>query len=96
MLIAIEPDPLSLQFAARAGFRVIADDTDPIIGLRSRRSSPSRGNERPRRVEAAAKAAPQLQADYDHVFEPAGGGLMPLNASLAVDQRRRGHGRSSE
>ena len=28
-------------------------------------------------------AAPQLQADYDHVFEPAGGGLMPLDAALA-------------
>jgi hypothetical protein len=28
-------------------------------------------------------AAPQLQVDYDHVFEPAGGGLVPLNASLA-------------
>jgi hypothetical protein len=27
--------------------------------------------------------APQLQVDYDHVFEPAGGSLLPLNAALA-------------
>jgi hypothetical protein len=29
------------------------------------------------------KAAPGLQVDYDHVFEPAGGSLMPLAGALA-------------
>lgn len=83
VLVAIEPDPLSLQLAARAGFRVIADETDPIIGLRSVQLAVPRGMSARDGLKRLRSAAPQIQADYDHVFEPAGGGLMPLNAALA-------------
>ncbi|HKC02611.1 MAG TPA: S8 family serine peptidase [Sphingomicrobium sp.] len=83
VLVAIEPDPLSLQLAARAGFRVIADETDAIIGLRSVQLAVPRGMSARDGLKRLRSAAPQLQADYDHVFEPAGGGLMPLNAALA-------------
>jgi hypothetical protein len=83
VLVAIEPDPLSLQLAARAGLRVIADETDPIIGLRSVQLAVPRGMNTRDGLKRLRSAAPQLQADYDHVFEPAGGGLMPLNAALA-------------
>jgi hypothetical protein len=83
VLVAVEPDPLSLQLAARAGFRVIADEVDPIIGLRSVQLAVPRAMSARDGLKRLRSAAPQLQADYDHVFEPAGGGLMPLNAMLA-------------
>ena len=83
VLVAIEPDPLSLQLAARVGFRVIAVDTDPILGLRSVQLAVPRGMSARDGLKRLRNAAPQLQADYDHVFEPAGGGLEPLNAALA-------------
>src|SRR5439155_3501768 len=84
ILLAIDPDPLSLQLAARAGFRVIADDRDPQLGFRTvQLAVPGSMN-----VRAAFKllqrAAPELQADFDHVFEPAGGALLPLHAALAA------------
>jgi hypothetical protein len=90
VLIAVEPDPLSLQLAARAGFRVIADATDPIIGLRSAQLAVPRGMSARDGLKRLRSAAPQLRADYDHVFEPAGGGLMPLNAALASASRAGG------
>jgi len=83
VLVAVEPDPLSLQFAARAGFRVIADEVDPLLGLRSVQFAVPRRMSAREGLKRLRVAAPQLQADYDHVFEPAGGGLMPLNATLA-------------
>ena len=83
VLVAVEPDPLSLQLAAHAGFHVIADETDPIIGLRSVQLAVPRGMSARDGLKRLRSAAPQLQADYDHVFEPAGGGLMPLKAALA-------------
>ena len=83
VLVAVEPDPLSLQLATHAGFRVIADETDQIIGLRSVQFAVPRGMSARGGLKRLRSAAPQLQADYDHVFEPAGGGLMPLNAALA-------------
>jgi hypothetical protein len=83
VLIAIDPDPASLQLASRAGFPVVAQDIEPALGIRFvKLAVPSRMNlrEAMRRLRGAA---PELQLDYDHVFEPAGGSLMPLAASLA-------------
>jgi len=83
VLIAIDPDPASLQLASRAGFPVVAQDIEPELGIRFvKLGVPSRMTlrEAMRRLRGAA---PELQLDYDHVFEPAGGSLMPLAASLA-------------
>jgi len=84
VLVAVEPDPLSLQFAARAGFRVIADEVDPLLGLRSVQFAVPRRMSAREGLKRLRVAAPQLQADYDHVFEPAGGGLRPRNATLGA------------
>src|SRR5438445_2464157 len=83
ILLAIDPDPLSLQLAGRAGFRIIADDRDPRLGIRTvQLTVPGTMN-----VRAAFKllqrAAPALQADFDHLYEPAGGALLPIHAALA-------------
>jgi hypothetical protein len=83
VLIAIDPDPASLQLASRAGFPVVAQDIEPELGIRFvKLGVPSRMTlrEAMRRLRGAT---PELQLDYDHVFEPAGGSLMPLAASLA-------------
>src|SRR3954468_14259048 len=83
VLIAVDPDPASLQLAARSGFAVVGQDIEPALGMRIvKLAVPSRMNLRAaiRRLRAAA---PGLQVDYDHVFEPAGGSLSPLGAALA-------------
>jgi hypothetical protein len=82
-LIAVDPDLASLQLAAWAGFAVLGQDVESALGMRVvRLAVPARMNLREaiRRLHAAA---PLLQVDYDHVFEPAGGSLAPLAATLA-------------
>lgn len=84
ILIAIDPDSVSLQLASRAGFAVAAEDAEPALGIRLvRLAVPSRMSLR-EAMRRLRTAAPRLQVDYDHVFEPAGGSLMPLAASLAT------------
>jgi len=83
VLLAIDPDPLSLQLAERAGFRPISDVRDPVLGIRTvQLGVPGSMNVRAA-IKLLQKVAPQMQADFDHVFEPAGGSLMPINGSLA-------------
>ena len=83
VLIAVDPDPASLQLAARAGFVIASQDFEPALGMRVvTLAVPARMNLR-EAIRRVRTAAPQLQVDYDHVFEPAGGSLVPLAATLA-------------
>lgn len=83
ILLAVDPDPLSLQLAARAGFRILSDIRDPVLGFRTvQLAVPGRMNVRSA-LKLLQKAAPQIQADFDHVFEPAGGSLLPMTGALA-------------
>ena len=83
-LVAIEPDPASLAAANRAGFRIVADEVEPGLGLRLVTFAvPNRMNPR-KALETLRRAAPTLDADYDHLFEPAGGALSPTLALLAT------------
>jgi len=83
VLIVVDPDPASLQLALRAGFAIAAQDLEPALGMRIvKLAVPSRMNLR-EAIRLVRTAAPQLQVDYDHVFEPAGGSLIPLDATLA-------------
>jgi hypothetical protein len=84
ILVAVDPDPISLQLAARAGFRMIADETSPELGLRTVQLAVPRGLSAREGLKLIRRAAPQLQGDYDHVFEPAGGSLAPLSGALAA------------
>lgn len=83
VLIAADPDPLSLQRARSAGFAIAADDIEPSLGLRLVKLAVPRGVSTRDAMKRLRKAAPGLQVDYDHLFEPAGGSLMPLTAALA-------------
>lgn len=90
VLVVLDPDPASLQLAARGGFRVVADNRGPGLGLRSvvlavpGRLSARNGLKRLRKI------APRLQADFDHVYEPAGGKLLPFAGALALSQESAG------
>jgi hypothetical protein len=84
ILVAVDPDPVSLQQAERAGFRLLADERDPVLGLRAVKLEVPQGRSARSALKLLAKAAPRLQADYDHVYEPSGGSLAPLNATLAA------------
>jgi hypothetical protein len=86
IVAVLNPDPMGLQAALRAGFRIAADQPDPNLGLRvvslavPNRMSAKAG------LKLLQKAAPQLQADFDHLFEPAGESLAPIAGALAAAQ----------
>ena len=83
LLLAVDPDPLSLQRASTAGFRVVRTDSEPELGLSNVELSVPAGMPAAKALRLLRKVAPGLNADYDHVYEPAGGGLEPLAAPLA-------------
>ncbi len=84
ILVAVDPDPASIQQAERAGFRLLADERDPVLGLRSVKLEVPQGRSARSALKLLAKAAPRLEADYDHVYEPSGGSLAPLATALAA------------
>lgn len=83
VLVVVDPDPVALQLAARAGFQIVADTIDPHLRLRSIEIAVPRGMAARAARRLLQRVAPQLQADFDHIYEPASGSLMPLNAALA-------------
>jgi hypothetical protein len=90
ILVVADPDSVSLQLAARAGFRIVANDVSPELGLRTVQLAVPRGQSAREGLKRLRRAAPQLQADYDHVFEPAGGSLAPLSGALAASAAAAG------
>jgi len=84
-LVVTDPDPASLSLAVRAGFRVVGDENVSDLGIRMvTLAIPKRMNVR-QAYAALRSAAPALQLDYNHVYEPAGGSLAPaLGVALAA------------
>lgn len=82
-LVAVEPDAASLAAAARLGFRIIADQPQPDLSLRLVTLSVPRKMTPRQAITALRRAAPALDVDYDHLFEPAGGALGPAAVLLA-------------
>ena len=90
MLFAIDPDQMSLQLAARAGFGIVADEVDLELGIRSVTFSVPRGWSAKEALKRLRSVAPRLQVDFDHLYEPAGGDLLPFAGALAASQGARG------
>lgn len=89
-LLAISPSGAHLAAAIRAGFVVRADEEDKILGLRLvTLAVPSRMNVA-KALELLRRASPGIDADFDHVFEPAGGALTTSAAMLAAGPVGRG------
>lgn len=84
-LILTDPDPASLSLALRAGFRVILDDRGNELDIRIVTLALPRGMNAREGLKALRKVSPAVQADYNHIYEPAGGALLPTaGAALAA------------
>ena len=86
IVAVIDPDPAGLQRALAAGFRVAADNSDPALGMRVLSLAAPRNMSAKDGLRLLRKLAPELQADYDHLFEPAGAGIVPTAGALAAAQ----------
>jgi hypothetical protein len=86
IVAVIDPDPFGLQRAVGAGFRVAGDDRDPSLGMRVVSLAAPRGMSARDGLKLLHKLAPELQADLDHLFEPAGAALLPMGGALAAAQ----------
>lgn len=84
VLIAINPDPASLQQAGRAGFRMISQESSPELGISTATLSIPRGMAARDALRRLRVVASGLEADFDHVYEPAGGALLPFAGTLAA------------
>ena len=90
-LVVTDPDPASLALAQRAGFRILRDEQAGDLGIRMITLSLPRRMDVREGLKALRKAAPSLQADYNHIYEPAGGALLPATAAaLAAAPARAG------
>jgi hypothetical protein len=86
IVAVIDPDPLGLQRALGAGFHITSDDPDPALGMRVVSLMAPNGMSARDGLKRLHKIAPELQADFDHLFEPAGTGLFPIAGALAATQ----------
>lgn len=90
VLVTVDPDPTSLALAMRAGFRVIADTREDSLGMRAVTLAVPQGLSARDGLKRLRRIAPALQADFDHVFEPAGGDLLAFAGVLAGSAGSRG------
>lgn len=86
IVAVLDPDPMGLQAALRAGFRIAVDQADPSLGLRVVSLATPNGMSAKNGLKLLQKVAPELQADFDHLFEPAGGSLAPMAGAVAAFQ----------
>ena len=86
IVAVINPDTEGLQRALSAGFRVVRQDNDPALGMRLVSLAVPNGLSAKDGLKRLRKIAPELQADFDHLFEPAGGSLAPVAGILAAAQ----------
>lgn len=86
LLVVVNPDPAGLGTAVRTGFRVMGDERQEALGLRTLLLAVPSGMDSKSGLKRLRKIAPQLDADFDHLFEPAGGQLLPFVAALAASQ----------
>lgn len=84
IVAVLNPDPIGLQSALRSGFRIAADQPNPELGLRVVSLAVPNGMSAKAGLKLLHKVAPQLDADFDHLFEPAGGSLAPIAGALAA------------
>jgi hypothetical protein len=84
VLVAINPAPSALQRAVQAGFRPIGAEPNSDLGFTTVMLAVPKGMSAKEGLKRLHDIAPAIEADYDHVFEPAGGDLAPVAAAVAV------------
>lgn len=86
-LVVTDPDNVALAAAQRSGFRVARDEQAGELGIRMVTLAIPRGMNVREALKALRRVAPSLEADYNHIYEPAGGALLPAaGASLAANR----------
>ncbi len=83
VLVVLDPDAAGLQRALQAGFRLAANDANLQLGFRVVQLAVPAGMSARAGLKLLQRVAPQLQADFDPLFEPAGTSLAPIAAALA-------------
>ena len=90
VLLSMNPDSASLERAKRGGFVMISDERHADLDMRVVTFAVPRGISAREGLKRLDSIAPGLRADFDHVFEPAGGSLLPFAGMLAAVQADRG------
>lgn len=80
----LDPDPPGLQALLRSGFRIVADQSEANLGVRMVSLATPRGMSARKGLKLVHKIAPEIEADFDHLFEPAGSSLAPMAGALAA------------
>jgi hypothetical protein len=83
VLLVIDAQPASLQRAIGAGFRLLGEDRNDLLGISSARLAPPPGMSSRAGLKRLRRLAPDLEVDFEHLFEPAGTSLLPIQAALA-------------
>ena len=83
-LIAIDPTRAALGAARKAGFTVVATESDPVLGTSMAVLNIPNGMTTPAAMALVRRASPTLNVEFDHVFEPAGGVLAASSVALAA------------
>jgi hypothetical protein len=84
IVAVLDPDAAGLQRALAGGFRIARDDRQSDLGMRVVSLAVPDGMSARDGLKRLHKVAPELQADFDHLFEPAGGPLAPVTGMLAA------------
>ena len=90
VVLVADPDPAALRQAIRAGFRILSDERLESLGFRTVALATPRSMSSREGLKHLRKVAPALDADFDHVFEPAGGALLPFAGALAASREGGG------
>ena len=83
-LLVLDPHPDLLDRARLAGFQVISDRLDPDLRIRVAELGVPAGLGAAQSLRRLRSLAPGVQADFDHIFEPAGGTLGSASARVAT------------
>ena len=83
-LIAIDPPDAALPMAVRMGFTIASDERDELLDIRVVAFTIPRGMKLGQAAEMLRRRSPQLDVDFDHIFEPAGGALGASSVALAA------------
>ena len=92
IVAVLDPDGAGLQRALNAGFRLAADERDPVLGMRVVSLAVPAGLSARTGLKRLRRIAPELQADFDHLYEPAGSGLAPIAAAALAGTATAGSG----
>ena len=92
IVAVLDPDVVGLQVALHGGFRIAGNQLDQNLGLRVVSLAVPSGMSARAGLKLLQRIAPELQADFDHLFEPAGGPLAPTTGAITEAPRIAGGG----